>query len=114
MTEFPKVAREPGAIEVLLDDSEKSTSELPIEFVLDIDKFGEVIGIEIMDLVADAGEGCLQLIQNSSATFSYDEDVDAFYLRLEAGASLDQKVVEGKILLDERGQVIGFRAPTSD
>ena len=114
MTEFPKVARELGAIEVLLNDSEKSISELPIEFVLDIDKFGEIIGVEIMDLVADAGEGCLQFIQNSSATFSYDEEADAFYLRLDEGTSLDQKVVEGKLLVDKEGQIIGFRALTTD
>lgn len=109
MTDFPYVVREQGLIEVLLAVSEKSVSELAIDFVLDIDRFGEVIGIEILDLMADAGEGCLQFIQESGASYSYDEEADAFYLRLNEGVSLDQKVVQGKLLVDKEGQIIGFR-----
>jgi len=114
MTDFPKVIHEQGMIEVLLDRSDESVSELPIEFVLDIDKFGEVIGIEIMDLMADAGNGCLQFMKKTGTKFSYDEDTDAFYLRLNVGASLDQKVVQGNLLKNNEGQVVGFRAPASN
>jgi uncharacterized protein YuzE len=114
MTEFPSIVREQGSIQVLLDEAGKSVAEFRIEFVLDIDRFGEVIGIEIMDLVAHAGEHCLQVIQNSNTSYSYNEDADAFYLRLNEGASLDQKVVDGKLLVDKGGQIIGFRAPTTD
>ena len=107
---FPNIVREQGFIEVLLEASEKDVSEIPVEFVLDFDRFKEVIGIEILDLAADAGNNCLHTIEKSAMNFSYDEESDAFYLRLNEGASLDQEAVEGLLLMGNEGQIIGFRA----
>lgn len=107
---FPNIVREQGFIEVLLDAFEKCVSEMRVEFVLDFDRFKEVIGIEILDLVADAGDNCLHTLNKSSTNYSYDEESDAFYLRLNEGTSSDQEAVEGTLLMDNEGQIVGFRA----
>lgn len=113
MTKYPDVNTDQGRIEILLNSSDEVLHELSIEFILDIDKYGEVIGIEISNMMANAGDDCLDYVGNTDVDFSYDEDSDSFYLRLKEGTSLDQLVVQGKLLKNNEGQVVGFRAPTS-
>lgn len=113
MTKYPGVNTDQGRIEILLNSSDEVLPELSIEFILDIDKYGEVIGIEILHLMLDAGADCLDYLRESGVEFSYDEDSDSFYMRLKEGTSLDQMVVQGKLLKNNEGQVVGFRAPTS-
>ena len=84
--------------------------------VLDFDQFWEVIGIEIIDLLFNAGKNCLQAItqciptEGESVRCSYDDDSDAFYLRLSTGNSRHQKTVDGQVSLDAEGRIIGLSA----
>jgi hypothetical protein len=88
-----------------------------IEFILDFDWEGELIGIEIINLKFIAGSNCLKHFADNIATsslhlrYSYDDEVDAFYLKI--GTDRDSKYqcsVDGKLILNAKGYIIGFQA----
>jgi len=87
-----------------------------IEMVLDYNELGCVIGMEILGLVFGAGKDCLGLIgatvpaRGDVVKYSYDEDCDAFYLRLRMGRSLRQGVVQGTACFDSGGRIISLSA----
>lgn len=84
--------------------------------VLDYGESGQVIGVEIINLVFEVGKNCLELIsgvvptEGDNLKFSYDEDCDAFYLRLEPGRSLHQEVMQGTVCLDTEARIVSLSA----
>ncbi len=90
--------------------------EIPSDFVLDYDQFKNVIGVEILNLELHAGKNCLKkvdrCIQSTGAPYKYshDKDTDSFYLNLSKEPSFDQKAVDGKIVVDKKGQIIALKA----
>jgi uncharacterized protein YuzE len=85
-----------------------------MEFVLDINKFGDIIGIEVINLKYKLGKGSLEfLTQNQDSVDTkirckYDEEADAFYVRLSKEYSQDQIIVDGKFYLDDDRHIIGM------
>jgi uncharacterized protein YuzE len=79
--------------------------------VLDLDQSGDVIGVEILNLIFHAGKNSLKAINRCVPTegdglrYAYDEDSDSFYLRLRPGKSADQKAIQGLLSLDNDGQI---------
>ena len=91
--------------------------ELSLEIVLDVDQFGKICGFEILNLMLEAGIRCLDIIKKviqsehaAITRFSYDEDSDAFYLRLADGRSFDQYAVVGKVALNMKGEIVRISA----
>jgi uncharacterized protein YuzE len=84
--------------------------------VLDFGQWGEIIGVEILNLVFQAGKGCLGIISRSVPTkseglrYAYDEASDSFYLRFRTGSSFKQKSVQGSVFLDPDGTITGLSA----
>ena len=87
-----------------------------VRMVLDLGASGEVLGIEIISLKFHAGSRCLEIIEKALPTlgetlrYAYDESCDCFSLQLRAGRSADQKSLDGDLLLDSDGRIIGIRA----
>lgn len=99
---------------VLLHDALQTNSQ-SIEFVLDFNRLGDVIGIEIVNLKAICGNQCLELIEAASVCsdswlhHSYDKECDSFYLKLANEPSFNQKAVDGEVLLTDKKQIVGFK-----
>jgi uncharacterized protein YuzE len=89
---------------------------IPVPFVLDFDGMGQLIGIEILNLKDHAGSACLARLSEDiriypePISFSYDDEADAFYLRIRDGRSIDQQPVMGRVELDSAGHIVGFEA----
>jgi uncharacterized protein YuzE len=116
MNAYPKITAKENSLTVEFAPNLGHAKVLPLEMVLDYSESGEVIGVEIINLAFETGKNCLGLINGTVPTqgdelkFSYDEDCDAFYLRLRSGRSLHQKVVRGKACLDSDSRIVSLSA----
>jgi uncharacterized protein YuzE len=96
--------------------TEVKTRLVDVGLVLDFNEYGDVNGIEIISIKHYGGpnlfEGCEHAPINSrvGTRFSYDEEEDAFSLELEEGSSPNQKAVDGKLVLDPEGRLVGLEA----
>jgi len=110
--QYPLIAVDSTRADLRLDSADNEIRTLDMEMVLDMDRFGGICGIEILDLMHTAGAKCLELMCRffgdtaSEGRFSFDPDVDAFYFRLSCERSLDQEAVDGQVALNRLGQII--------
>lgn len=117
---YPAIVRDGEHIEIIIFPYSDNNNRLNIEFILDLNQFGDVTGIEIIDLKSEAGKFCLNSIKKTISTtgdnikYSYDEDCDSFYLQLSNELSADQKAVEGLLVLNDDGEIIGFIFDVTD
>jgi hypothetical protein len=71
------------------------THVYPIDVIVDFDQFGEIIGVEIISLLVKVGKRDVGNVPSSfqaisvAPTYSYDRDVDCFYLRMKSAKSYD-------------------------
>jgi hypothetical protein len=85
--------------------------------VVDFDRFGNPIGIEILSLAYHCGKNSLKSQDweahnvNPQIQFIYRESDDVLYVRLENDRSLDQRSVEGSMLCDSKGEPIAIYVP---
>jgi len=116
MVGYPRISKKDRSLVVEFVPGEKQRSERSLKMVLDFGEFGEIVGIEVINLVLQAGKNCLGIINQSVRTdggelkCSYDEEADSFYLRLKAGRSIDQKAVQGSMVLDNNGHILALNA----
>ena len=111
MNDFPKVLKDSRSFRIEFSPSIVTSKEKLIEMVLDFDQFGEIIGVEIINLLLHVGENGLGIISNvipndgTGIRYSYDRECDSFYLKIKSDRSVDQIEVEGLALLDKDGQI---------
>jgi uncharacterized protein YuzE len=112
----PEVMNQNGNIKVLVSAFEGKTINIKTEFVLDLNPFPQVIGIEILNLKLITGENCLKQIKKNikktgdGLRYSYDEETDSFYLQLVNEDSKDQLSVDGVLGIDSEGSIVYFEA----
>jgi uncharacterized protein YuzE len=100
---------------ITFDNQGMQVRRSTISAVLDFDRSENVIGVEIINLLLQAGKNCLGRIRQSvSATdaemkFSYDDECDCAYLRLRAGESLQQSVTDTELIFDDSGHIVEMR-----
>ena len=104
----PRYSRVAGELNINLIDSSFSI-EL-VEAVIDVDDFGEVIGVEILGLLA-RHPGVANQVQKleglaGEVILTFDPDADALYLRFRNGRSLDQLVKRAAVLLGPDGDLV--------
>ena len=111
METYPKMCRQQGELIVEFAPSSQESCGQSLRMVLDLDRFGELLGIEIINLLLKAGGDCLGIIRQivradgESMRYSHDEESDCFYLRLAVGESVDQKAIDGSVFLDQYGRI---------
>ncbi len=116
MSAYPNVLRNNNKIEIALSPYGECPKYVDVEFILDLNRFRNILGIEILNLKAEVGGRCLEKIESSidstgdGLRYSYDEETDSFYLQISSESSSDQKAVDGVLVLSEQGQVLGFKA----
>jgi uncharacterized protein YuzE len=90
------------------------------EFILDLDGFKNVIGVEILALTEIAGCDCLNEIEENvpaegdGLRYSYDAESDSFYLQLSNEASKDQIALDGILVLDRAGAIVALECSLAD
>ena len=109
------IERDAEKIRVLFSSEEHIPCRtIPIEMVLDLDRFGDVVGIEIINLKLFGGQSKFpvtdQALGSSVIEFSYDEDTDSAYFYFKHDKSLDQRAVDGWLEIGESGCLIGVTA----
>src|SRR5271163_1993901 len=116
MKDYPHVREDAGSVAVEFAPGGEHSNPRPLEVVLDFGQRGEVVGIEILNLVFEAAKACLGISSGSVPTeseglrYAYDEGCDAFRLQLRGGRSFHQKTVIGSMLLDAGGRITGLSA----
>ncbi len=115
MSLYPNIVREDEKLDVVFSSPDVSRPEITVRCVLDFDQFGDVLGVEILNLKDQAGSSCLDVVEEvlkgsvTALRYSYDDEVDAFYLRMSEGQSVDQKAVDGVLVLNDKGQIASLR-----
>jgi len=80
-----------------------------VDAVVDLDEFGDVIGIEILGLVATHPGLCSLDHGPSGPRVSVDADADAVYVRFNDGRSLDQVVRTTTVAFDDADRIVAAR-----
>lgn len=82
------------------------SESVEVACVVDQTDFGDVIGVEILDLRRQSG-GLVEAPRASgSVRWSYDAEIDAFYVHVMEGRSQVQTSVTGKISLNSAQRVV--------
>ena len=115
MNDYPKIKRIGEHIDIIIFPFDKNIKNLKVDLILDLNQFGDVIGIEIINLKLEIGSFCLNQIQKTISTtgenfrYSYDDENDSFYFQLSNEPSSDQKAIEGMLVLNDEKEIIGFK-----
>lgn len=101
---------ESRSAKVVFREAEPSR-EVPFECVLDLDDFGEVLGIEVLDFQGQIGAKPPPYDSSKGLPdWSYDEEMDAFYASFIERYSPKQEVRQGSAFVDSDGSVVRLEA----
>ena len=115
-SEYPVVTTDKNKVVIdFVSPGCMSANSVEIPLVLDLDLYGQVIGIEVLNFCSYGGVNTLADFDRSKLTsagmrLSYDEEVDAFSLKIDDGRSLKQRAVTGKLFLDANGRMTSIEA----
>jgi hypothetical protein len=81
--------------------------------VVDVTDFGGLIGLEILDFRRQLDSAMpSRSAAHGLPRWSYDDEVDAFYVRVAEGVAGTQRSVVGTAVLDEAGRVTQIQIPS--
>lgn len=115
MQQYPQVHEKMGSLLIGFAPVAGQTSEINLRIVLDFSEHGEVIGVEILNLVLETKNFGRRMIEQLTrdggrVKSSYDEESDSLYLRLADARSRDQRAMEGSLLFDVDGKLLRLSA----
>lgn len=119
MDDYPRVIEKKSSLVVEFAAPAGPQTRQPLKMVLDFGPTGEVNGIEIINLALHTGPNAIRLIEQVVRTdgepprYGYDDDADAFYLRLGNNPSVEQRSIEGYALMNGGKQIMGLGAEWS-
>ena len=114
--EYPRVCQEEGSLRIEFAPESSGAKRKVLRMVLDFGSSGEILGVEIISLLFNAGKSALEVISQVVPTtgdglrYGYDEECDCFSLSLKAGYSPNQESVDGSATCDAEGRIIGLSA----
>jgi uncharacterized protein YuzE len=109
VTTFRPFAKwEEDVLQVRLGESQISHS-IEVECVVDLTYVGDLVGIEILDLSRQLSGGtALAQLSDSDVRWSYDSEMDAFYLHVSDGRGQVQRAQSGIAHLNREDQLVGI------
>jgi uncharacterized protein YuzE len=109
--ELPSAALHDGTLGVRFLDAVVSRS-VEVACVIDRTDFGDVVGIEILDFLRQIPGALLEGPRSAGVVrWSYDAEIDAFYLHLMDGRGQTQTSIVGTVGLDDAQRVVLLEAP---
>jgi uncharacterized protein YuzE len=85
-----------------------------VEFdgVIDLTDFGDVVGVEVLDLRQQLRGGIVSPpVHEGLPRWSYDDEIDAFYIRLLDSTAPRQQPITGTAVLDDSGRLTALEIP---
>lgn len=106
MSDFrPSVAVRVGVLTVTLAPT-SGVTRVDFDCVIDQTDLGDVVGIEVLDLEQQLAGGRAPVPPSDGFPgWSYDKEIDAFYVRVADGRGQVQKAGSGTAYLDQEGQL---------
>ena len=117
---YPIITRGYRSIDVQFGERSERDQRIQIDVVIDYDFSGDVTGIEILDLKHQAGESSIDIIQElvpaggAVLRCGFDEENDAFYLKVSGSRSAEQRELLGTLTLDEKSRIVGIQLGEAD
>jgi hypothetical protein len=112
-SDAPSASVEGGVLTVILVAND-GARRVDFDGVLDQTAFGEVVGVEILDLRSQLGDGEVPPGPTGGLPrWSYDDEIDAFYVRVAEDTAPIQKAVVGTAVLDGAGQLASLEVRVS-
>jgi uncharacterized protein YuzE len=96
-----------GRVEIVFSEAER-IDQKEVECVLDLDEFGELIGIEILPFEEQLGARPPMNTRDGFPRWSYDPMADGFYVRLKDHLARKQESAKGRAAIDSQGAVVGL------
>jgi hypothetical protein len=98
-------------LEVQLRDGIPERS-MAVDCIVDMTYLGAIIGVEILDLRRQLNGGKVKpSTVKGNPRWSYDEEIDAFYLHVTTGPGQVQRKAKATVLLDSAGRVVRILVP---
>lgn len=94
--------------------SENPSTIRPFECIIDVDPYNTPLGVEILGFTEQLLSKPPPCDQDTIPRWSYDAEVDAFYLRLGSGRSLNPIKTVGTASIGSSGEVLGFEIDLPD
>lgn len=112
MSDLPKVESEDGALLIVVSGNQVHRTEA-FDCVLDRDDFGDFIGVEILSFFMQLHARMPLSPESGLQRWSYDGEMDAFYLHLREGRAAKQENAAGLASIDRGGVVASLRVGQS-
>lgn len=110
---YANASRSHGVLTVQFAPS-NGPNESSLQCILDMNDFGDILGIEVLDWQKQAGGPIGQSPAQGPARWTYDDEVDALYVRLEHGSARIQTKTAASARRDERGLVVALEVQVPD
>ena len=111
MSLFPAAAVDDGAVSIRFADQLPSQS-IEVKCTVDLTDFGDVIGVEVLDWRRQLSDGVLDAQSvRGPVLWSYDEEIDAFYIHVTEGRSQIQRSAVAEVGLDSNRRVVLLKVP---
>ena len=111
MTQPPNIESDGDNLRIVLTTGEDIRA-VPFEGVIDADDFGEIQGVEILGFREQIGVPPPVSTSEKAIRWSYDHEVDAFYVRFSENMSSRQTTKSGQALLSGDGSVVALEVQT--
>lgn len=109
--ELPSATLHNGTLVIRFLEATVSQS-VEVACIIDQTDFGDAVGIEILDFRRQLSGGLLQGPRSAGVVrWSYDDEIDAFYVHVMNGRSQSQTSVVGIVGLDDAQRVVLLEAP---
>lgn len=82
--------------------------EVSFDCVLDSDNLGATVGVEILSFSRQLGVSPPPRPESSDLHWSYDDEMDAFYLRLQSSSASSQSKRTGRASFDDSGTILAL------
>ena len=107
----PRVSVSDGVLVIQLSNA-VGLRVIPFEGMVARAHFGDPVGVEILDLKGQLGSTVtIPSPRDNVLRWSYDEEIDALYVRLSGHGSHGQRRVTGTARLDGWGCLVSLQIP---
>jgi hypothetical protein len=115
--DYPRVQRTSDSLVVEFSPKASDDKAAQMPMVLDFNRFGDIIAIEMISIKHYGGPNLFQALdlheinEASDIRFTYDDTCDSSWLVLDKDRSLDQRCVDGRLMINRSGQLVAIEVP---
>lgn len=107
MSDFRSAASIDGGVLLVHLLSSPAARSAPVECVVDLTRLGEVVGVEVLDLKRQLAVPVVEAPESDGGVrWSYDDEIDALYLRITNERGQVQKTAKAEAKLDSLGRLV--------